>query len=648
MKPLNNTAFIIPIWVILACICNVHAQLRPAQIFTDHMVLQRDIDIPVWGFAEPGEAISVLIKANLVKTTADKHGKWSLKIPSMEAGGPYKMNIRSTSETIVLYDVMIGEVWFASGQSNMEHALGGWPWIPYSQITNYENEIKDLDFPKIRMFNVPKLASPVEMDDLELGSWELPTVNTLPKFSATAWFFAKELQKRLNIPIGIIHSSWGGTAIAPWMDRESLQSFDHIIPQTPLPPHFGQKSWRSKMNAEWSKHIARRNQISYSELEKAKVFSSSDQSGLSWKSITQITESGDSLKNWIWLKKVIVLPNITDNVDWRITLGYLNRQAHIYINGIEIGYTLYPKKSELEFSSKVLRVGENVVLIRLAQPWGVPQVEGTRFFLKSSDSTSKINLLNNWWVLNPEESVLPPGETNAERPTYLFNGMVAPLLPYTIRGFIWNQGSSDMGRPDFYKKAFPALINGWRKRWEQPDAPFLFVQLSNYQPHWEQDRQSVARAPLRLAQMEALSLPNTTMVVSYDIGDPFDVHPANKQDYGYRLALQALSKVYGKDIESDGPRYVSHEIVGDTVIIHLNTESGQLTSKPMDNPCGFELAGTDGKFMAAKAVIHNHKIYLTSEKVVNPVKARYAWNDNPVCFIYGPEGLPMAPFLIEH
>ena len=224
--------------MIPATISNAYGQIKPAQIFTDHMVLQRDMEIPVWGFAKPGDVISVQIESHKTTTTTDSNGRWKCKLPSMPAGGPYKMSIQSISDAILISDVMIGEVWFASGQSNMEHNLGGWPWIPHSQIKNYEQELKDLDYPQIRMFTVPKLASPVEMDDLRGGIWELPTLNTLPSFSASAWFFAKELTKDLGVSVGIIHSSWGGTAIAPWMDRQALKTFENDISVPEVPKSF--------------------------------------------------------------------------------------------------------------------------------------------------------------------------------------------------------------------------------------------------------------------------------------------------------------------------------------------------------------------------------------------------------------------------
>ena len=340
--------------------------------------------------------------------------------------------------------------------------------------------------------------------------------------------------------------------------------------------------------------------------------------------------------------------NQFQNTEWCLKLGYLNRQAHVFVNGVELGYFLYPKKSQTIISSHVLKKGKNSILLRVAQPWGTPKVEGQEFHLNSVDGEQQIDLLKNWQILIPEESALPSGKVHSGSTTYLFNGMVAPLIPYAIRGFLWHQGSSDVIRPDFYKEAFPALINGWRKRWGVANAPFIFVQLPNYEPSWNHPGESKSRAPLRLAQAEALGLPNTSMVVSFDIGDPFDVHAANKQDFGHRMALQALSKVYGEDVGADGPKYRSHFVKGDTLIVNFDRVHGNLMSVPKETICGFELAGKDGDFFSAQAYIHGDQIYLTSPKLKGPKEVRYAWSDNPKCFIYNSYGLPLAPFSTDY
>jgi len=649
IQSLPNTLVLILMYLFYLFHSLLFAQLRPAQIFGDHMVLQRDMEVPIWGMARPGENITVVLDGNIKSTLADTEGHWYLKLPRMQAGGPYQMKVLSRNEEIIMDDVLIGEVWFASGQSNMEHAIGGWSWIPHSEVKDYGKEIKDSDYPNIRMFNVPKLATPVEFNDLNDGAWVLPSASSLSHFSATAWFFAKELHNKLNVPIGIIHSSWGGTAIAPWMDLESLGSFHHDIPLSKVPLNFDEHDWRSKMNKEWSKHVAHRTQISFSGLDQAVALSDTIARNPLWKEIPQITALGDTLKNWVWLKKELDLPQMDTKGDWYIQLGYLNRQAHIFINGTEIGYTLYPQKCIIHFSPRVLQEGKNVILIRLAQPWGEPKVEGEQFTLVNDDTKTKLEISKNWLLLSPNDSVLPNGTTNSEKATYLFNGMVAPLARYAIKGFIWNQGGSDINRPDFYKNAFPALIKGWRKRWEQPEAPFIFVQLSNYQRNWQQDQKSVSRAPLRLAQMSALTLPHTAMVVSYDIGNPLDVHPANKQDFGYRLAIQALSKVYGFDIQSDGPRYKTHVTKGNVLVVHL--DNGPIHyMEDSSGGCvgGFEIAGVDGVYFPARASFQKNHVHLTSDKVPSPKYVRYAWSDNPECIVYNSAGLPLTPFITDN
>lgn len=642
---------LIQVFVLFCCMFHppVFSQLKLPQIFGDHMVIQRGTEVTVWGMAQPGQHISVYFNNHKVSAVTTSSGQWLLKLPEMKAGGPFNMQISSDSEKIVLEDILIGEVWFASGQSNMEHQLNGWPWIPHSEIENYEDEIKNSNYPEIRMFNVPKLASPVEVNDLKKGAWEIPSTVTLPKFSAIPWFFAKKLYKKLGVPIGVIQSSWGGTAIAPWLDRNSLRSFENDYFVSQPHPKFNQDDWWLDMEGEWAKHLARRNQISYAELDRADELSSPEMQHVSWEKIPEINNLGGDLKNWVWLKRELILPEIDQRGNWTIQLGYLNRQAHIFINGTEIGYNLYPKKCVIQFSSSLLKEGKNIILIRLAHPWGKPQIEGDTFNLSNVYQEGKLDISEKWLALHPKQSILPVGKTNSDKATYLFNGMVSPLTKYAIRGFIWNQGGSDVSRPHFYENAFPALIKGWRERWKIPEAPFIFVQLSNYQADWKPERESFSRARLRLAQMSALELPNTSMVVSYDIGNPFDVHPANKQVFGHRMAIQALSKVYGFEMITDGPTYKFHEIKGDVLIVHFENGPIQHLKKSLKETFDcFEIAGIDGEYYPANIRFEKNRVFLSSTKVISPRYVRYAWSDNPQCNVYNSSGFPMIPFATEY
>lgn len=630
--------------LVFSTVCS-YGQLKPAKIFSDNMVLQREVPIPLWGTANPGERVVVSLESSSVVATTDSDGNWKVNLPQFRAGGPYKLTVEGSTDKIEFKNVLIGDVWFASGQSNMEHPMNGWEWIPHSNIHHSEEEIEDSDYPEIRLFLVPRFPSPVEQKDLSSGKWEIAGPNSVAGFSATAWFFSKELYHNLKIPIGIISSSWGGTPIQTWMSRESLESFKDSVDLPAVPSTFEQTIWSAKAEESIEKSRLRRNQISYPKEGLPEKINSLEMDDSSWKQVGFINQNS-GFGNIVWLRKKISVPEKVVRQQLELSLGFLNRQSQVFLNGTELGYFQYPQPARIVIPQKLVNPGENILTIRIAQPWLKTQAigENKQFYISNSDRTYLLNIAENWKANDQLESAIPSGESYQGNPAFLFNGMVAPVIPYGIKGFIWNQGENNAGQPYLYEKLFRQLIIDWRKLWKQEDLPFLFVQSSNIDQSHEYGKKTYSSCLLREAQQKALSLPQTGMVVSIDIGDSLDVHPKNKQDFGHRLALQALKIAYHQDIIADGPVYESFKIKGDTVVVQLNDGNSPIKKNMEQTLCSFEIAASDGVFREAKACLRNNHIYVFSEGVKNPVTLRYAWSDNPRCCLYNEAGLPAAPF----
>lgn len=625
-------------------------ELRAAGIFSDNMVLQRDKAIPIWGTGTAGEELTVQLGDKSVRCKVGDDGNWRADLPSFAAGGPYTMKVQGQAKRLEFRNVLVGDVWFASGQSNMEHAISGWEWIPHSAILNSDKELKDSNYPDIRVFNVSLFPSPQPLADLQgEDKWKQAGPASLAGFSATAWFFAKKLNRELNIPIGIIHSSWGGTSILTWTNQKSLDDFRDSLNLKPFERNPATPVWKEAVRESVGNNRERRNRMSYASAEAGRTVFGNIPGNQVWKQ-TELP-SGEKLFGYVvWLRKEISIPEEATRGDLTLSLGFLNRQANVYWNGKELGYFQYPAPTRVTVPANLVKAGPNQIAIRLSSQWGGAQIVGNppSFVLEAPNGGFKLSLATTWEIKEDLEPIPAAIPFYVNQPSFLFNGMVNPVIPYAIKGFIWNQGEADASRPALYTRLFTRLIGDWRKLWEDGQLPFLFVQGSNAYNTHEFDRRSFTKSYLREAQAKALALNGTGMIVSVDIGDPYDVHPKNKQDYGNRLALQALKKVYGKNVVADGPACRSWHISGDTLVICLDRPSNEVVMR-MDNPsdCCFELATRAGQFYPAKAVLKGSEIHVFSDQVRSPAEMRYAWGDNPCVCVFDKTGLPMAPLRIS-
>jgi sialate O-acetylesterase len=619
-------------------------QVKLPKLISDGMVLQRDAEIKIWGWAAEGEKISVNFIDSTYTTTADNKGDWSIMLPKLQAGGPYEMQI-SAGNLITIHDIMIGEVWICSGQSNMELNMKRVSPLYGDEIAASENSyIRYFEVPDKYNFNAPQ-------KDLSSGKWEKANPENVLSFSAVSYFFGKELYEKYKVPVGLINSALGGSPAECWISEESLKEF---------PEHYNealrfkdsklieqiQNDDRTRIN-EWYSRL-RQNDEGYKNPEQPWYNPEYNSSGWSTMQIPGYwaNESLGSVNGVVWFRKEIDVPASMAEKPARLNLGRIIDADSAFVNGVFVGTISYqypPRRYNIP--SSVLKEGKNSIVVRVISNRGRGGFVEDKPYEIVVDN-EKIDLKGEWqYKLGAKMEPLKDQTFIRWKPVGLYNAMIAPLLDYQMKGVIWYQGESNAGRPVEYRKLFPALIKDWQKNWNKSDFPFLFVQLPNFMEAKTEPSES-NWALLREAQLKTLSLPNTAMAVAIDIGEGNDIHPLNKKDVGKRLALAARKVAYGeKDVVYSGPIYQSMVIEGNKVILTFSNSGTGLTAKENDELKGFAIAGHDKNFVWANAKIQDNKVVVWNDEVSNPVAVRYAWADNPEnANLYNEEGLPASPF----
>ncbi|AKD05388.1 sialate O-acetylesterase [Pontibacter korlensis] len=497
---------------------HVLAEVRFGSPFKNHMVLQRGQQVPVWGFARPGEQVTLTFAKQKLKARADKAGKWLVNLGKLQAGGPYEMTVKGEN-TLTLQDVYVGEVWFCSGQSNMEMTVGS-KYLTWAGVFNEDEEIAAANYPLIRVFTAPNSYS--EMPQQEVGGqWEVVSPQTVGNLSAAAYFFARDLQATLKVPVGLVVSAHGASKVEAWTRREAL------------------------------------------EAEPAYKF-------------------------------------LLDNLQEKIEKYKADTAAQ--------------RKYAKTFAE-----------------WKVKDAEA--------------RAAGKGYVRRPQD---PNPINNRHSPFVLWNGMVAPLVPFAVRGVLWYQGESNSETATIYRRQMETLIRDWRAQWGQDDLPFIYVQLANHAKTPDTiPAQGGVAALKREAQLQNLSVPHTAMVVAIDNADPDNprnIHPKNKQAIGRRLALAARAIAYGEQIAYSGPVYKQMEREADAIRLYFDHTNGGLKAKGNNGLAGFAIAGEDGKFVWGQARIEGETVVVRSPEVAKPVAVRYAWGDHPPVSLYNGAGLPASPF----
>ncbi|MEH0153780.1 sialate O-acetylesterase [Limibacter armeniacum] len=626
---------------ILAAITTIgFGQVTLPKVFSDHMVLQRNTDIPVWGNAAPKTEISIQFAERRTSTITDAEGKWMVKLPRMQAGGPYKLEVfegKKPFPVVQFEDILIGDVWVASGQSNMEWQV--------QQAMNAETEIKNAHFPSIRLFNVAHDKQLTPQEDIAGGTWAVCDTSSVKEASAVAYFFARQLNTEMNVPIGILQSTWGGTPVEAWTSREmSLSSpitREHILMNDSLTTdHFVKDSL----------DLIRFWDIVYNPKNKTdKTIPKKNLDDSDWDELNMPS----TFKDWnippyegmVWFRKTVALPDNMRGKELTINLGHPEMNYSLYFNGTEICKTVWNANKTHHYSlpAKLTKSGKCVIAVRMAVLWGGGGFNPPAENMYITDGENKISLTGAWKYKKDLEPTIPKIYNYHQYPNVLYNGMINPIIPYGIKGFIWYQGENNAEAGYDYRTLFPMMINDWRVRWQQGYLPFLYVQLANYMKTSPEPSES-DWAALREAQTMTLTQPNTGMACIIDLGEADNIHPTNKQEVGRRLALLAEKLVYNKNVQASGPLYKGYTVEGNQIRVHF-TETGSGLSTRDGLPLkGFAIAGSDHKFYWANAVIDGNDVVVSTDKVTNPVAVRYAWADNPECNLINQEGLPAIPF----
>ncbi len=617
-------------------------------LFTDHMVLQRGVENPVWGWTQPGADVAVTFQGRTVTTKAGDDGKWMAKLPALVSGGPWQMDISGPQRASVK-DVLVGEVWICSGQSNME-------W-PVSASNEAEKEIKAATHPRLRLFGVPKKIAG-EPQPIVTASWQNCTPETIGSFSAVGYYFGRELLKELDCPVGLINSSWGGTIAEAWVSSEGLSPMD---------------DFKGAMEATKQQFAAQKEGGSYDQ-QLAKWWADNDpgsKEGASWAAVEIAAEDWQTMAlptYWeqaglpdfdglVWFRREVEVPAELAGKTASLELGKIDDRDETFFNGQRVGgQTVWTADRKYPLAEGALQAGKNVIAVRVLDTGGGGGLYGPAEALRlvvpvqeGVETEVVLPLTGDWlYRAGPAMANLPPFPqpigSNPNQVTVLYNGMIAPLVPYGVRGAIWYQGESNAGRAAQYRRLLPALIADWRNRFTSTGFGFHVVQLANFM---EAQNTPVQSGWAELREAQALTAKNDQQVglaVITDIGDADDIHPRNKQDVGKRLALQALAKTYARpNLVSAGPEFAELKIEGNKAIVKFASVGGGLKPKSGELK-GFAIAGADKKFVWAKAEIAGDTVVLTAEEVSEPVAVRYNWANNPVGNLFNAENLPAAPF----
>jgi sialate O-acetylesterase len=619
------------------------AQLKLARLFSDHVVLQRQKPIPIWGWAAAKEKISITMAGQTLQTQADVSGKWQVSLQPLEVGGPHILSVKAKSGTLEVKDILIGEVWLCSGQSNMEWQV--------KSANNFKVEKQNANYPQIRHFFVEHDVQMLPQTDLKSGSWQVCSAETVGDFTAVGFFFARELYQKLNIPVGLLHSSWGGSQVEGWISKEAMLSSDELkgyaqtMPQNwEIADRQLERSLKQKTlgNANLSPTLDDEKKYLLANYDFAKWFTTDALGQWDWKGLWAFRGNGFMAKS-IEIPADMVAQNTT------LSLAENDNTMEVYLNGKLILSGAATGVRRVSLPPNSWQTGKNQLVIKLNKmlepAWFGVGLKGSEADLFVASSDQKIPLADNNWKLMPsfaEKHEYYHSSNNVG--TTIYNGMIAPLLPFAIRGALWYQGETNAGRAYQYRKTFPLMITDWRNKWAD-EFPFYFVQLSDYGSN-QNSNQGSNWAELREAQTMTLSLPKTGMAVTTDIGNPADIHPTNKQDVGHRLAINALKLTYNQDVMHSSPMYQSVVFENDKAVLSFNfVGNGLVVKDKYGYAKGFEIAGEDKIFYYAQASVQGDKIIVQHPKVQKPVAVRFAWSDSPNDVnIFNSEGLPLCPF----
>lgn len=627
-----------------SCLC-AQAQIELPAFFADHMVLQRDRPIRIWGKTVPGDKVRFSLSNRVTVVTANETGDWVATIGAVAAGGPYELTLSTATTSKVLSDVWVGEVWFCVGQSNME-------W-PLRKAASAATEIPLAAIPQLRYFKVPYRMRMQPSADLSMGEWRVSTPETAAHYSAIAYFFAKNRLEETDVPIGIVDASWGATGIASWLSPTALAGhpdYGAVVTQMEGLDLAVLKDSIVRADLAW--------RASMDDLDAGlkENWMREEVTGEEWPIMTlpQPWERGGPLPidGVVWFKTRFMLNEGQASQALQLSLGVLDDEDQAYINGHLVGETTIDYRAFREYNvpDSVLRAGENTITVRIKDYGYIGGFIGQPEDLKLTQGDWSYSLARDWQYqqgtvgLGPRPRQISPNSF----PTLLYNGMIHPFRRLGISGMLWYQGESDLGNPYHYRDLFLKLVDDYRQQWRMGDFPFLWAQLPYFRTPLNQPMES-GWATLRESQASVLKRRKTGMVVLIDQGDPHNIHPLNKAIVGQRFAELATSVSTAEPNEEPDwrPTIEQIEIEEDEIIIRFRgVGEGLRAEGEIENLNGFSIAGTDGRFQCAVAKLTSpNEITVSSPGIPDPLYVRYAWADNPGTLnLLDGRGWPLAPF----
>lgn len=616
-------SFIVTLSVLLLSVimsAQTPAKVRLPKLISDSMVLQRDVDLDIWGWSDPGTWITVRFNGGYYETKTGEDGRWTVTLPPQKAGGPYIMEVNE----ITIRDVLVGDVWLCSGQSNQE--------TPIHRLVELFPEINRSDNNMIRHYKVPTQDSKEALQEEIAGNavWHSGDASEVMNWTALAYFYAQEAYSQTGVPQGMLVSSLGGSAIESWVSQEHLKDFPALILDREALEGL-EAAMADKGEGVWE----------------SPDFDDSD-----WKTMEMPgtwRENGLDVRGTVWMRKDFEIPESMDGRHAKLSMGTLMHNDRVYVNGIFVGSTGYefpPRRYHIP--AGVLRKGKNTIVVRLNAPGGNGEFIKDKPYKIIGDA-AEIDLTGTWKYnvgtdMSEAAAFADRLKNRKNVGSGLYNGMIYPIRNYKVRAAIWYQGESNAGRAHEYGALMTSLITGWRELWNMPDMPFLLVQLPNYMQTHEQPTDS-GWARIREAQLQAFkTIPNTALAVTYDVGEWNDIHPLNKKAVAQRLFLGARKAVYSEKVTASGPVCKDMKVDGDKIIITF-TETGRGLMAKGGELKHFAIAGADRKFVWADAIIKGNKVIVSSKEVQNPVAVRYAWADNPDgANLCNKDGLLASPF----
>lgn len=645
-----------------SCVLQMSARPVLSPLFTDNMVIQQQTKAPIWGQAKAGRKVTVTASwdGKTVTGMADAKGDWRVELQTPSAGGPYTITV-SDGEKVTLQNVMVGEVWICSGQSNMEMPIDGW-----TQVNNYEQEKQEANqYPNIRLLQVKQhIATQPSREVVADNGWEVCSAQTVKGFSAAGYFFGRDIHKYQNVPIGLINASWGGTFIEPWTSYEALSTHPDIseaaaaVKSIPSDPE-GQAKFYDETMGRWQDEETK---LDPGYKDGCATWAAPDFDDSSWQKVSLPKDWADmGLGNFdgaMWYRLSVDVPSDMAGRDLLLSLSNVDDIDYTYFNGEQVGRTFeYGQKRNYVVPARLVKAGRNVIAVRCVDNIGGGGINSnaSELFLASfkvskgkRQLVKTMSLATEWrYMKTVDIHQLPPipsmriGQPN--QATVLYNAMIHPFVGFAIRGAIWYQGCNNERKGYQYRELLPLMIRDWRQKWGY-DFPFYIAQLANNRQlqtapgddEWAEVREAQAMAAQHVA--------NSGMACLIDIGDANDIHPRNKQEAGRRLALVARAKTYGESqLEYAGPTYRNYQIEGQQIRIFFDHAKGL---RPADGNTvkGFAIAGSDHKWHWADAHIDGETVIVCCPDVQHPIAVRYAWHINPICNLQNAASLPAVPF----